>query len=46
MESPSSKRWFKQAGMVGGSTISVFKRTVYPILKDGTKWKDIKRRKL
>lgn len=37
MESPSSKTWLKHAGMVGGSTVSVFTKTVYATLKDGTK---------
>ena len=37
MESPTSKTWLKQAGMNGGSTISVYTRTIYATLKDGTK---------
>ena len=37
MESPSSKTWLKHAGMIGGTTISVFTKAVYATLKDGTK---------
>jgi D-alanyl-D-alanine carboxypeptidase len=37
MESPSSKTWLKHLGMVSGSTNSVFTKTVYATLKDGTK---------
>ena len=37
MESPSSKTWLKHAGMISGSTISVFTRMLYATLKDGTK---------
>lgn len=37
MESPSSKTWLKHAGMFSGSTISIFTKTVYATLKDGTK---------
>lgn len=37
MESTSSKTWLKQAGMISGSTVSVFTRALYATLKDGTK---------
>jgi D-alanyl-D-alanine carboxypeptidase len=37
MESPTSRAWLKHAGMIGGSTISVFTRVIYATLKDGTK---------
>ena len=37
MESPSSKTWLKHSGMVSGSTNSVFTKTIYATLKDGTK---------
>jgi len=37
MESPSAKTWLKHAGMVGGTTVSVFTRAIYATLKDGTK---------
>ena len=37
MESPSSKTWLKQAGMISGTTVSVFTRALYATLKDGTK---------
>lgn len=37
MESPSNKTWLKHAGMIGGTTISVFTRLLYATLKDGTK---------
>ncbi len=37
MESPSSKTWLKHAGMIGGTTNSVFTKAVYATLKDRTK---------
>lgn len=37
MESPTNRAWLKHAGMIGGSTISVFTRVIYATLKDGTK---------
>jgi D-alanyl-D-alanine carboxypeptidase len=37
MESPSARAWLKHAGMIGGTTISVFTRSIYATLKDGTK---------
>ena len=37
MESPSAKTWLKHAGFFGGATVSVFTRTIYATLKDGTK---------
>lgn len=37
METPSNKTWLKHAGMVSGTTISVFTKAMYATLKDGTK---------
>jgi D-alanyl-D-alanine carboxypeptidase len=37
MESPSAKTWLKHAGMISGTTVSVYTKTLYATLKDGTK---------
>lgn len=37
MESPSNNTWLNHLGLVSGSTNSVFTKTIYATLKDGTK---------